>query len=196
LLTLPATAQQPASVQPPVDLGQLLLQLQQTAAQVNASLGQLRIEKWKTDSQGKNQYQANAESIQRNISGALPGMMDAVRTSPENLSASFKLYRNVGALYDVLASLTEAAGAFGPKDDYRDLAQQLQQLDGVRHAMADRLEQLATVKDAELSRLRAQVRPAATAPRKIIVDDNEPAKPAKKKKKSAATTAESGSRPQ
>ncbi len=163
----PAPAAANAATAGAVDLNQLLAGIQTTATAINGSIGHLRIEKWKTDSQSKGQYQSNAESIQRNLSEALPGMMDGVRTAPDNLSASFKLYRNLDALYDVFASLTEATGAFGPKDDYQPLAEELQQVNRLRHVLADRIDQLAAARDADLARLRAQVQQAqATPPKK------------------------------
>lgn len=201
----PASAPRPAAtakaVPPapaaPADPDQLLSQLEQTTAAVKSSLAMLRIEKWKAGSQQKAQLQANAESVRRNITAALPGMVQGVRGAPDNLGASFKLYRNVSALYDVFASLTEAAGAYGSKDDFRDLSQELQQLDTLRHSLGDRVEQLATAKEAELVRLRAQLKPAPAAaqPKKVVVDDNEPPAP-KKKKKPAAAAAQSGTSPQ
>jgi len=192
----PAAAPAPSGAVP-IDVNQVLSRLGQTSTALDSTLGQLRIEKWKTGSQEKGQLQANADSIQRNLRSALPGIMQNVRSAPDNLAASFKLYRNVSALYDVLAPLTDAAGAFGPKDDYRDLAQELQQLESVRRSLGDRLEQLAAAKDAELARLSAQLKQAQAAipPKKLVVDENEQPKP-KKKKKPAGTTAQTTTPPQ
>ncbi len=191
----------PAAMAPaaPVDPNQVLTQLGQASTALDSTLGSLRIEKWKTGSQEKSQLQSNSDSIRRNVTAALPGMVQEVRKAPDNLAASFKLYRNVGALYDVLASLTEAAGAFGPKDDYRDLAQELQQIDAARHNLADRVELLATAKDAEVARLAAQLKlaQAAIPPKKIVVDNSDEEKPKpKKKKKPASTAAQPAAKPQ
>jgi hypothetical protein len=156
----------------------------------------MRIEKWKADGASKQQAQANADSLQRNLTSALPGLIDGFRAAPQDLNAGFKLYRNLNALYDVLASFTEAAGAFGPKNEYEALAQQVMVIDSVRRGLADNLEALASSTQAELNRLRARVQtlqqaaPAAP-PKKVIVDDAEPAKkkPVHKKKPAAATNA-------
>ncbi|HYX68027.1 MAG TPA: hypothetical protein VE825_02755 [Terriglobales bacterium] len=179
------------------DPNQALSQLGQTTSALDSTLGQLRIEKWKTGSQDKAQLQSNADSIRRNVTAALPGMVQDVRTAPDNLAPNFKLYRNVSALYDVLASLTEAAGAFGPKEEYHDLSQELQQIDAARRSLGDRMEQLSTSKDAEVVRLAAQLKQAQAAipPKKIVVDDDEKPKP-KKKKKPAGTTAQTTPQPQ
>jgi hypothetical protein len=174
------------------DFGQinnLLLQLDQTSRAAMANLAKLRIEKWKADSSVKQQYQANVDSLQRNLSSALPEIENKVRNAPQDLTANLKLYRNLNALYDVFASVAESAGAFGPKDQYEPLAEQTAQFDQLRRSIADRLEQLATAKEIELSRLRNQVQKvqqqqATQAPKKIVVDDNQPAPKSKKKKTS------------
>jgi hypothetical protein len=72
-------------------------------------------------------------------------------------------------------------------------------LDKSLKALAERLDNLATSKEQEIVRLRVDLKTAQAAvpaepPKKIVVDDNEPAKkPAAKKKpvakKPAATTA-------
>ncbi len=194
----PATPAPTAAPAATVDVNQVLSQIGQTSTALNSTLGQLRVEKWKTGAQEKGQFQGNVDSIQRNLTSALPGMVQGVRSAPDNLGANFKLYRNVSALYDVLFSLTEAAGAFGPKDDYRDLSQELQQMDAARRSLGDRLEQLATAKDAELVRLSTQLKQAQAAipPKKIVVDETEQPQPKKKKKKPAGTTAQTTSQPQ
>lgn len=177
----------------PGDIAQinnLLLRLDQSSRTLAADLASLRIDKWKTNSDTKHQVQGNVDSVQRNLATALPELENKVRLAPQDLSANFKLYRNLSALYDVLASVTEAAGAFGPKDQYEPLAQEVGNLDQVRRSLGDRLDQLATAKEMELSRLRNQVRASAQqgqqAPKKIVVDDSEPARKPKKKKPATA----------
>jgi hypothetical protein len=172
--------------------------LQQAASQTNLDLGHMRIEKWKADNGSKQQGQANADSVQRNLTTALPGLISDVRSAPQDMGAEFRLYRNLDALYDVLASLTESTGAFGSKSDYDALAQQLGVIDSVRHNMGNALENLARSTQSEVDQLRSQVRtmqqaavPAAP-PKKVVVDDNEPVKKTVHKKK-AAPVAPAGS---
>jgi len=173
--------------------------LQSAAAQATLDLGHLRIDKWKTDAESKRQAQANADSVRRNLTSALPGLIDAVRSAPQDLSAEFKLYRNLNALYDVFISLTESAGAFGPKSDYEALTQQLETIDSVRRSLGDAVEHLTSSTQSELTQLRAQVRThqqaaAAAPPKKVVVDDTEPPKKTvHKKKKPAASSSSSPS---
>jgi hypothetical protein len=175
--------------------------LQSAASQTNIELGHLRIEKWKADAGSKQQAQANADSIQRNLTTALPGLIDNVRSAPQSVDADFKLYRNLNVLYDVLASLTESTGAFGLRSDYDALAQQLSVMDSVRRNLGDELEKLTASTQSELNQLRAQVHTmqqqqsaAATPPKKVIVDDSEaPKKTAHKKKPAQKSGAQSSS---
>jgi hypothetical protein len=176
----------------------LLSQLETTAKATQDDLSKLRIEKWKTDGNTKKQTLNNVDSIQRNLQTALPEIIGQLRNSPEDMPATFKLYRNLDALYDVLGSVAESAGAFGPKDDFQAVSNDLNSFEGTRRQLAERLANLASSKEQEITRLRADLKtaqaaiPAAPA-KKVVVDDNEPAKkPVKKKpvaKKPATTPA-------
>ncbi len=178
--------------------------LQSAASQANSDLAYMRIEKWKADANSRQQAQANADAIQRNLAQALPALIGAVRSAPQDVNAEFKLYRNLNVLYDVFASLTESAGAFGPRSDYDTLARQLAVIDSVRRNLADSLENLTAATQSEINQLRTQVqtlqqKAAATPPpppKKVIVDDTEPAKKTtthKKKPPPSATQDSSGS---
>jgi len=195
-------------VEPPVpyasvsQLNGMLSQLEQASQSTQGDLGKLRIEKWKTDSSNKKQTQSNVESIQRNLQSALPGIIAELRSSPESLASTFKLYRNLDALYDVFGSVVELTGAFGSKDEFQTLDNDLNAIEKTRRSLADRMETLAGAKEAELGRLRAQVKAAQVAanpapPKKVIVDDTEPPvkKPVKKKPVPKPPSASSSSTP-
>src|SRR6185437_12498311 len=151
-------------------------------------LSRLRINKWKAPSEAKQQADSNRQSILRNLESALPGMVTAVRNNPDDISSSFTLYRNLDALYDVLSSMAESAGAFGPRDDYQALANDVNSVEHIRRDLADRVATLASSKESELGRLRNEVRAAQAAaqaapPKKVIVDDNAPVKKPVRKKR-------------
>jgi hypothetical protein len=165
----------------------LLAPLERAAHTTSLDLAHLRIEKWKGDRAVKDDAAAKTESLERNLTAALPGMVEAVRANPNNLAPALKLYRNLNAVYDVLAFVAEAAGAFAPKDEFRALAADLQEIDTSRRALADALESMAAAQDQEMARLRAQIQATPTEVKKIVVDDNEPApKPAPKRRKRPA----------
>jgi hypothetical protein len=179
-------------------LNDLLSQLEATSKTTQGDLVKLRVEKWKTDGATKKRALADSDSIQHNLQKALPEMIGKLRNAPEDLTATFKLYRNLDTLGYVLFGETELTGAFGSKDDYQALSNDLDGLDKSLKALAERLDNLATSKEQEIVRLRADLKTTQAAlpaepPKKTVVDDNEPAKkPAVKKKpvakKPAATT--------
>jgi hypothetical protein len=190
----PASASQGGAVSyaSVTQLNELLTQLDATSKTTQADLARLRIERWKTDGSTKKQTLNDVESVQRNLQSALPEMIGQLRNSPEDLPATFKLYRNLDALYDVLSGIVESAGAFGPKDDFQSLSNDLSGFEGTRKQLADRTNNLATSKEQEIVRLRTELKTAQAAipvapPKKIIVDDNEPVKkkPVAKKKPAA-----------
>jgi hypothetical protein len=195
-LSLPVKAQAPAPVASPapvpsltapppaVDLTPSLNQLQQTAGTISLNLSRLRIEKWKADGSVKRQSQADADSITRNLTSALPSLIDQVRANPQSLAAAVKLYRNVNALYDVFGGLAEMAEAFGPKGESATLAADAGTLDRIRRDIGDKLEKLAAGADSEILRLRAEVASKPPPPpTRIIIDEEEekPPKPVRKK---------------
>lgn len=184
---------QSAPTGPPVpyasvsQLNAIIEPLQQASESAQADLTKLRIEKWKVDSGSKKQTLANVESIKRNLQSALPEIIGQLQSSPEDLSATFKLYRNLDALYDVFGSVAESAGAFGSKDEFQALSNDLNAIERSRRSLGERLENLTASKEAELAQLRTQVKTLQAAPpqppKKIVVDDNEPPKkPAARKK--------------
>jgi hypothetical protein len=166
------------------DIPGIMGRVEQSAQGAALQIAALRIEKWKTDSQAKQHARVNADSLQRNMTTALPTLTGAVRSAPQDLSANFKLYRNLSALSDVLNSLTESAGAFGPKQEFQSLAQYAGQFEESRRALGDYLESLTAAKEAELARLRSAA-PAVnpSRPKRVIVDNEPEAKPKAKKPK-------------
>jgi hypothetical protein len=179
---------QPVSYASITQLNGVLAQLEGSAKSTQTDLAKLRIERWKADGGSKKQTLANVDSIQRNLQGALPEIVTQLRAQPEDLPTTFKLYRNLDALYDVLGNVVEVTGAFGSKDDFQSLANDLSTFEGSRKQLAQRIESLSLAKEAEIVRLRADLKTAQAAipaapPKKIVVDDNElPKKPAVKKK--------------
>ena len=169
------------------ELNQLLNTLQQTSQAMQDDLSHLRIEKWKTDSGTKHQTESDVQSVQRNLQSALPGMLNDLKNSPESTPVTFRVYRNLDALYDVMNSLVESAGAFGSKDEFQSLNKELGSLEESRRAFANRMDKIANAKETEIGQLRAalQTARAEIPPKKTVVDDTQPPttkKPAKRKK--------------
>jgi hypothetical protein len=175
------------------ELNGLLAQLEAASKATQDDLAKLRIERWKTDGSFKKRSLADVDSVQRNLQNALPEMIQTLRNSPEDMPATFRLYRNLDALYDVMGSVVESVGAFGSKDDFQALSNDLTTFEGTRKQLAQRMENLTTSKEQEILRLRTDLKAAQAAipaepPKKVIVDDTEPQPPKKPvvKKKPAA----------
>jgi hypothetical protein len=198
---LPTPAPPPVPYASVSELNGILDQLRTTSIAIQGDLARMRIDKWKTDGSTKRQTEGNVDSVQRNLQSALPEIVSQVSNSPEDLAASFKLYRNLDALYDVFGSIVESAGAFGTRDEFQSLGNDMNGLESARRAMGERMQKLAAAKEDELTHLRAQVKTLSAVPppppKKIIVDDTQPApkKPAKKKPATKSSTPSQPSTP-
>jgi hypothetical protein len=185
---------QPVSYASVTQLNGLLAQLEASSKSTQADLTKLRIERWKTSGASKKETLAKVDSIQRNLQGTLPDIIFQLRGTPEDLPTTFRLYRILDALCDVVGSVAEDTGAFGSKDELQSLTNDLNGFDGTRKQLAQRMETLSTAKEAEIVQLRADLKTAQAAiptvpAKKVVVDDNEPAKkPAVKKKPAAKPT--------
>jgi len=173
------------------DLNTILADLQRATLATNADLSKLRIEKWKTDNSQKQEMQQVAESLQRNITKAVPALISDVQNTPGSVAKAFKLYHNINVVYEFLNSLSEAAGTFGKKEEYEPLANDATSLNSARQQLSDYIDQVATTMENQLKK------PAPTpaknnssaqttqGPKKIVIDDSP--SPTKKKKKTAST---------
>jgi hypothetical protein len=172
LLVLPFASAQYGN---PAEANSLVSQITQASNDTQRDVTQLRIDKWKIDGDAKRRAESRAESISRNLTAALPGMLDALRVAPNSLAANFKLYRNLSALSDPMAALADDASN-GPKEDRNALTLDLDKFERARLALGDRLERLSASADTDLAKFRtsAKTQPAAGA-KKIIIDDSEPA---------------------
>ena len=174
------------SATPDLALRELLIKVQAISQKSDEDVAGLRIDKWKADAVSKQQAQASAVSIRRNLTNAVPDLLQRIEASPGSLNANFRLYRNLNALYDTFSALTESIGAFGPSEQYQMLSSDVNQLDQVRRQVAERVDLLAGANDAELARLRNQVAKTASgakpASNRVVVDDNQPTKPKRKPK--------------
>src|SRR6185312_12639181 len=143
--------------------------------------GKLRIEKWKTDSQQKQQMQQVADSLQKNITNAVPGLISDVQTSRGGVLASFKLYHNLNVVYEFLSSMAEAAGAYGKKEEYQPLEGDATALDTVRQNLSTYIEQASGT---------------LVPGKKVVVIDENDTPPKKRPKSTKKKTSAPSSQPQ
>jgi hypothetical protein len=179
---VPAPARQPVTP----DLNAVLTSLQQTVVATSGHIGKLRIEKWKADSTQKQQMQQVADSLQKNIVYAIPGLITDVQNSHGSVSKSFKLYHNINVVYEFLNSLAEAAGAFGKKEEYEPLAEDASAIDSIRQNLSTYIEYAANNLEAHPQQTATSSQPGQ-GPKKIVIDDNAPPPKKTTKKKKAAT---------
>lgn len=180
-----------SSSAPAPRLDAILAQIQKATVAMNADLSKLRIEKWRTDPDQKEQLQKLANSLQRNVSYAVPGLINDVQNSRGSVTATFKLYHDINVVYEYLNSITDAAGSLGRREEYDPLAADATALDAVRESLSNYIEQSALL----LETPRASVNAVSTADaetlggHKIIVEEvSTPVKPTKKKTSATAKT--------
>jgi hypothetical protein len=184
---------QPAAV----DLNAVLLQVQKSTSSANADIGKLRIEKWKTDSEQKKQLLQIADSVQKNITNAVPGLINDVQTSKGSVLTSFKLYDNLNILYEFFSGLADAAGSLGKREEYEPLAADAAALDTARRNLSTYIEQTVGRLEAA-NRTQTQTKPSgatAVPGKKVVVIDDEDEPTPKKKKPSAKSTKKKTSPP-
>jgi hypothetical protein len=200
-----AQPQTPASPNPPrqappqaPDLNAIVLQVQQATSSASVNIGKLRIEKWKTDSGQKQQLQQIADSLQKNIANAMPGLINDVSGSKGSALTSFKLYHNLNVLYEFLSGLADAAGSLGKREEYEPLATDAAAIDTARQNLSTYIEQTVGKLEIANRQLAGAISsqghqsPGTVVPgRKVVViDEADPAPPkkrAKSTKKKAST---------
>jgi hypothetical protein len=169
-------------------------------SQINQTIAGLNISRWKAPGEVRSATQQNADSIQRDLSGALPGLLSTADAAPASVSAVFPVYRNIDALYDVLLRISETAELAAPPNDISSLSSALSKLESARTDLANAILNASKNTETEVVKLQASIQQAAAAhaappPTTTVVNDG-PVKttPAKRRKKPApATTAPAAS---
>src|SRR5262249_8242346 len=152
----------------------ILLDIQKAAGSANTNIGRLRIEKWKTDSDQKKQLLQIADSLQKNITNAVPGLINDAQASKGGVLASFKLYHNLNVLYEFLNGRSEAAGPFGKRKEHEPLAADASALDTARQNLSNYIEQAANRLEvaSRTPAPSAQPQKATVVPgKKVVIDD-------------------------
>jgi hypothetical protein len=190
---------QPSVSQPPSPqisaprLDAVLTQIQKATLSMNSNLAKLRIEKWRTDPDQRAQLQKLANSLQRNITFAVPGLMNDVQNSRGSVSSTFKLYHNMNVVYEYLNSLTDAAGSLGRREEYEPLAEDASALDSARESLSSYIEQTSVMLENPPKPSPNAVSTAEAEPvgggRKIIVEEVSGPVPKATKKKTSPKTA-------
>ena len=184
-----ATAAQPQTLPP--GLEPILARIQKAAEASKVDLTGLHIERWRTDREQKAELTKIADSLQRNLTSAVPDLINSVRSSNGSVSTTFKLYHNLNVVYEYMNVLADSASALSKDDDSYPLSREAQTLDSARQDLSTFIEKAATNLEDKL-RVALAPRPAPPqelTPKKVVVDDTNVKKPATSRKKKTSPPA-------
>lgn len=170
--------------------------LRPALAQVGQALGGISIRRWKAPNEVKSAADQDVQSIQKDLSGTLSGLLDQADAAPGSVPAAFAVYRNVDALYDTLLRVVLTANLAAPDNEVNSLQGALSSLESARGSLGDSILNTAQSQTAELVRMRTALSRAAVAPKPpvttTVVDDGPVTSPSKSKhstKKPSSTPA-------
>ena len=154
-------------------LGNSLQQVNIAVAHLRRSLDSINVPKWKAPGDVRQTTLSDVDSMQRDVAGTLPKLIDVALGDPAKVSPAFAVYRNVDALYDVLLRVSETAQLAGASRDATLLEDQRAALEESRTQLGAALLGLAQAQDAEVVHLRTAAVVAAPppAPTKTVIDD-------------------------
>jgi hypothetical protein len=116
-----------------------------------------------------------AEAARRNLELAVPNLIHDAQESHGSISATFKLYKDLSLVGESLNTLV-TPGDHVTKAESTALTQDLSDLNRIREALSSHFQQAAASLES-VSMMSSAGRP----PKKIIIDDSTPEKPAAKK---------------
>jgi hypothetical protein len=153
-------------------LGNSLQQVSIAIAHLRRALDSINVPKWKAPGDVRQTTLSDIDSMQRDVTGTLPDLINAALGDPSKVSPAFAVYRNVDALYDVLLRVSETAQLAGSNDG-RLLEDQRSTLEDARTQLGAALLQSSQAQDSEVVRLRTAPVVAAPPPAstKTVVDD-------------------------
>lgn len=172
----------PAAAAPSADASALadeLGALPPTMNEVNLAVSGVEVRKWKAPGDVKDTANSDIQSIERDLSGTLPGLVSQAQAAPGTIAPAFAVYRNLDALYDVLLRVTETATLAGSQQEAARLEGARADLQTRRSQLGNALLTSATVQDTNVVQLRASLDAAKRggggaaggAPTKIVVND-------------------------
>ncbi len=206
-LTLESSAQATASSASGTDVSTItdvLNALQPTLSDVNLAVVSVEVHRWKVPGDVKDTTNSDIQSIVRDLTGTLPGLVAQAQADPGAIAPAFAVYRNIDALYDVLLRVTETATLAGSQQEAKRLESVRSELQARRSQLGNALLSSAATQDSNLVQLktslaaatsRVSTPPVTDGPKKIIVNDGPTSKATKivHKKKTTKPAAPAGS---
>jgi hypothetical protein len=167
--------------------------VQPALTDVQRSVSNLNISRWKAPGEVRSAAQQNTGSIQRDLSDTLPTLITQADAAPGSVPSSFSVYRNIDALYDVLLRVYETASLAAPQNEADPLGSALERLEAARRQLGDAILSDSKEHEAQVIQLQTALKAAneartqAPPPKTAVIDDGPAqAPPPKKKKKPAA----------
>ena len=184
LLLLPASFAVAQTSDAPVAVPTASSLLAPALDQLRQSLGSVRVEKWKAPGAVKGEAGSNVQSMERDLEGTLPGLLQTADAAPGVVSKNLPVFRNTDALYDVLLRVVASADLFAPPSEVNTLHAAMFSLENARRTLGDTLQSSAATQEEQNSRLQAQLqaRPPAPAAASVVDDGTKPAVPIRRKK--------------
>ena len=179
----------------PAQLGMAdaLSAMQPLLMQVNLSVSAVDVHRWKVPNDVRDTTASDVQSIQRDLSTTLPGLLTQAQNAPDAIAPAFAVFRNIDALYDVLLRITETATLAGTQSEAGRLEETRAEVQARRAQLGNAILASASAQDSNVLQLRTSLanasRVAATpaAPKKIVVEDGPaPATKTVRKRKPAA----------
>lgn len=158
-----------AQAAPATNLGQ---RVAASVQELQASVQGLTPETWKASKAEKQELTAAQASLQRNLSEAVPGLLQTWNRAPQNLAEAFRLYRDLDVVYQVTSRLEASAGQSAPPDQARAISASTGQLRQSLQQLGDYIQATAALQYTQMQQARAAARPApAPAPKSVIIND-------------------------
>ncbi|HVZ84208.1 MAG TPA: hypothetical protein VG893_11085 [Terracidiphilus sp.] len=160
LCSLSLAAQAPAPAAAPAPLTGPSTVLQPALDSVRATLGTIKVDKWKRGSV-RDEAGQDIGSIVSDMQINLPPLLRDADTAPALVSKQIAVARNVDALYDVLLRVVEASRISAPDDQAGTLIEALNTLSKARLALYDKMNDAAALQEKQAVELRATVQKQA-----------------------------------
>ena len=130
---------------------------------VHTTLAGLRLDRWKKGSV-RDDASTYIDQIQHDIASNLPPLVETADGAPGSVGRSLPLAKHLGALYDVLLRVEEAARVSAPDDQVAQLQGALTKLENARLALNDRMQGSADAMEKQVVDLRGALRQQASRP--------------------------------
>ncbi|HEY6304943.1 MAG TPA: hypothetical protein VI488_00620 [Candidatus Angelobacter sp.] len=171
----------PATDRPSLDA--TMFDLQRVTVATDSDIADLDVEKWKSgwrtawlkNGAHKQQAQQVAESLQRNLHDAMPGLISDVQTSRGSVSTTFKLYNDLSVVVESLDALVAQTRAYGKKGESGPLANDYAALSRIRQDVSSYIQVTAASQEPKTKAPNSEEPPGTMLPKKAAT------RPGKKK---------------